>query len=272
MRRFLILLFGFGVLMMLVFSGYAPAEAQPNFQLTAFLTPTPGPDGRILYVVQSGDTLFRIAAVAGLSLNELRELNNFSVDEDVVVPGQIIILGFGGPEVTATSEAGADEAEPVFSPTPEEEGTGTICVLLYNDVNGDSVRQETEVSIGGGEVSVTERTGLFSDTRSTIEDENTLDGTDLTCFEELPIGDYNISVASPSEYNNTTVMNVPLELVPGDTTFLNFGAQFSSQVIIDDTVAGNTNNRSPLLGVIGITLLLAGIGLGIYSMRIKTSG
>ena len=104
MRRFLILLLGFVVFGALVLIWSRPAEAQPQYQLTPFLTPTPGPDGRILYVVQPFDTLFRIAAVAELSLNELRQLNNLSADEDVVVPGQVLILGFGGPENTPTPE------------------------------------------------------------------------------------------------------------------------------------------------------------------------
>lgn len=268
MRRFLILLLGFVVFGVLVLSWSRPAEAQPQYQLTPFLTPTPGPDGRILYVVQPFDTLFRIAAVAELSLNELRQLNNLSADEDVVVPGQVLILGFAGPENTPTPEPlpGPPGSQP--SPTPEGQGTGTICVLLYNDVNGDTIRQESEVGIGGGEVSVTERTGLFSETKSTIEDLVTLGDLDLTCFEDLPVGDYNITVASPTEYNNTTVMNVGLELTAGDTSYLNFGAQLSSQAIVTD-IGNEASRRSPLLGVIGITLFLGGIGLFIYTLRLK---
>ena len=52
-----------------------PVAAAPFQQPTPFPTPTPGPDGRILYTVQEGDTLFRIAAVSGVSVDEIRALS-----------------------------------------------------------------------------------------------------------------------------------------------------------------------------------------------------
>ena len=61
--------------------------AAPNPQLTNFPTPTPGSDGRIIYIVQEGDTLWRIAAVAGINVADLRDLNNLSAD-DIVYPNQ----------------------------------------------------------------------------------------------------------------------------------------------------------------------------------------
>lgn len=71
-----------------------PASAAPALQLTDFPTPTAGPDGRIIYIVQAGDTLWRISAISGVSLDELRILNNLSAD-DVIGEGQQILLGFG---------------------------------------------------------------------------------------------------------------------------------------------------------------------------------
>ena len=53
----------------------SPVLAAPNPQMTNFPTPTPGSDGRIIYIVQDGDTLWRIAAVSGLDLADLRDLN-----------------------------------------------------------------------------------------------------------------------------------------------------------------------------------------------------
>jgi len=70
--------------------------AAPNPQLTNFPTPTPGSDGRIIYIVQDGDTLWRIAAVSGLNIADLRDLNFLGV-EDIVFPGrqeeEISVLG-----------------------------------------------------------------------------------------------------------------------------------------------------------------------------------
>ncbi len=37
-----------------------PVTAAPPLQATDFATPTPGPDGKIIYIVQPGDSLWRI--------------------------------------------------------------------------------------------------------------------------------------------------------------------------------------------------------------------
>ena len=71
-------------------------QAAPQLQLTNFPTPTPGSDGRIIYIVQEGDTLWRIAAVSGINVADLRDLNFLDAD-DIVFVGQQIFLGLGGP-------------------------------------------------------------------------------------------------------------------------------------------------------------------------------
>lgn len=42
---------------------------------TPFPTPTPNADGEILYTVKEGDTPWRVAAIAGITLEELYALN-----------------------------------------------------------------------------------------------------------------------------------------------------------------------------------------------------
>ena len=65
---------GIFLLILILFSAQAPTLAAPNLQLTDFPTPTPGQDGRILYIVQDFDTLWRISAVSGVTLDELRQI------------------------------------------------------------------------------------------------------------------------------------------------------------------------------------------------------
>ncbi|MEK6221253.1 MAG: hypothetical protein N2D54_03300, partial [Chloroflexota bacterium] len=117
-----------------------------------------------------------------------------------------------------------------------------------------------------GEVSVTERTGLFSDSKPTIVD---LESSPV-CFEELPEGNYTVSVAAPAGYNNTTVQSVSFDLVDGETSLLNFGAQTSTQAAVATPIIGeaDASGRSPLLGIIGVAVLLGGITLGFYSSRL----
>ncbi len=75
-------------------SAASPVLAAPNPQLTNFPTPTPGTDGRIIYIVQEGDTLWRIAAVAGINVADLRDLNNLDAD-DIVFTNAAALFGIG---------------------------------------------------------------------------------------------------------------------------------------------------------------------------------
>jgi hypothetical protein len=240
----------------------APALAAPLFQLTPFPTPTPGPDGRIIYKVQDGDTLLRISLIAGITVDELRGLNEITGDNIFV--GQELLLGLGGPsQVTPTPGASPTPTPLLPTPSPQP-GLANLCVILYKDVNGDSIRQEDEPSIPGGAISVNNRSGSVSKTTQTG------DGLDAYCFEEMPEGEYTISVAIPVGYNPTTVTNYSLRLNAGDETFIDFGAQANSEAVADaPTPTGS--GRSPLLGVIGGIFLLVGAGLAIFASRLLRS-
>lgn len=241
------------------------AKAAPAAQLTPFPTPTPGADGRILYVVQPGDTLWRIAAITGVSLDELRTLNKLGPD-DIINGGDILLIGLAGPEVvTPTPGAVATQAEAAPTATVAIQGTGTICIILYEDLNGDAIRQEEEGWILGGQISVADRLGDISETEETepLFDE---DGEiAYACFPELPPGDYNVTIAIPDGYNPTTVLSRALALVGGDETYLSFGAQANSERIAETAVIPQAPGKSPLLAIVGGILLAIGVGLGIYA-------
>ena len=255
----ILLAVGVAILVLGVLSARAPVSAAPVPQLTSFPTPTPGTDGRIIYIVKEGDTLWRVSAITGVPLDQLRELNDLGTEE-AIVPGQELLLGHGGPiEVTPTPGPSAtpEPLEPTPSPQP---GSGTLCVLVFDDRNGDSLRQEEEPSIPGGRISVSDRTGEVSFTEDTVE------GLEPQCWEELPEGEYNITVAIPDGYNPTTVLNYSLRLEPGSETQIDFGAQMGSERIAEaESPAGSS--RSPMLGIIGVLFLLGGIGLGIFAGR-----
>ena len=217
-------------------------------------TPTPGPDGRIIYIVQEGQTCIQISLLAGIPLDQLRSLNR--LDENCILSvGQELLIGVGGPS------GGTPTAGPAPTVTPGQAtpslGEATVCVLLYEDLNGDSLRQDTEVTIPNGAVSVTGTSGEYSQTS------NTTAGADPICFEKVIQGTYNISVAAPEGYNPTTQLNYTLDIKAGEQIFVDFGAQQAGQAKPQD--AANETGSNNLLGIAGGALLLAGIGLGVYA-------
>ncbi len=264
---------GAGLLLfvLILFAVQPAGYAAPNLQMTDFPTPTPGQDGRILYTVQAFDTLWRIAAVSGLTLDELRQLNNLDVDA-IINPGDVLLLGFGGIAVTPGSPTpeGVIPTPPSGSlpPTPTSgPGTGTVCILLYNDDNGDSLRQEEEPAIEGGAISLTNRAGTVSLQENTIPGPaDPAEDPPRICFEDLIESEYSVTVAIPDGYNATTDLSTSFRLLPGDTIFIDFGAQLGSEAIAEAaSEIPEEGGRSPVFGLIGVAFLLMGAGLAVYA-------
>jgi hypothetical protein len=258
-------LLGLGLLLCsaLLILPWLGVQAAPQPQLTPFPTPTPGADGRIVYIVQPNDTLWRISAITGVSLDQLRLLNKLGTD-DTIVPGDTLLLGLAGPEVV-TPTAGAQATQSLRQPTPTpRQGTGNLCIIVYDDVNGDAIRQITETWIVGGQISISDRVGDISETAETemlYDEEGEIA---YRCFEALQEGNYNITVAIPDGYNPTTVLNRGLTLRGGEETYLAFGGQANSERLAETAIIPEAPGKSPLLAIIGGLLLLVGAGLGIY--------
>ncbi len=238
-----------------------PVVAAPEMQPTAFPTPTPGPDGRIIYIVQPGDTPWSIAAIAGLSIEQLRALNDLTPD-DTIAPGDEIFLGVGGPARSEPTALPTLTSTPV-GPTPTPEiGYGTICVILYEDINGDAIRQEEEPSLPRGAISIISADGSVSITKDTER------GYDHFCTDEegiqLEEGEYNITVAIPAGYNPTMTLSQVVTVGKDEEVYLDFGAQPNSETIAEAPAPVGTG-KSPLLGIVGTIILLGGIGLGVYA-------
>jgi hypothetical protein len=224
-------------------------------QGTGFTTPTPGPDGRIIYIVKENDNLWTIAALSGKSVEELMALNGIQPG-DFLNPGMQLLLGVAGPaQPTGAPAVQPTATRPAATPTPEF-GTGEICVLLFLDGNGNARLDEDEAALAGGQISIAEPSG-------TIAGEETTGGeVEGVCFSGLQNGDYNISAAAPQDHNPTTAMNIPVRLAPGEIKYIEFGAQASAAV-----GGAGGDARSTWLGVFGIGLLLAAGALGYFASR-----
>ena len=250
-----------------------PVQAAPAAQLTAFPTPTPGADGRIVYIVKEGDTLWRIAAITGITLDQLRALNKLAEDA-TLQPGQTLLIGLAGPSLITDTPGPSPTPAPATPTATPLSGTANVYVFLYNDRNGDSLRQADEPVISGGAVSLGNKAGTFTrtaDTQSAVDPacpaELELDKGYL-CFVDFPVGEYNITVAIPDGYNPTTELSRSFKLKGGDETYISFGAQANSEKILETAVIPESPRRSPILVILGGVVLLAGIGLGIYAALI----
>src|SRR5262245_31483470 len=114
------------------FGLWLPAGAAPGMQ--QYSTPTAQPDGRILYIIEAGDTCIRIALLNGITVEQLRQLNS-KIDAGCtnLIAGQELLIGLVGPAAaTNTPGPSPTPAPPTVTPTPFA-GTTEICVLLFND-------------------------------------------------------------------------------------------------------------------------------------------
>ena len=255
------------IIVLLLFIGTAlpasTASAAPHKQ--GFVTATPGPDGRILYIVLEGDSCLQVALLHGITLPQLRQLNNRLDENCTLIAGQQLVVGLAQPE--APTAGPAPTLPPATVTSTPISGTTEVCVLLFDDMNGDALRQETEFGVDGGAVSLTNLNGSYSETQNTssASDPDTLEPV-RTCFGDVPQGDYNISVAVPDEYNPTMLLSYTLTVKAGDRASIDFGAQ-SKSVTVSEPLETQEGGRSSILGIFGVLLLLGGAGLGYYAYR-----
>lgn len=221
---------------------------------TPFPTPTPNEQGQIIYTVQEGDSLWRIAAIAEMSVEEVMALNGIQ-QGDFLSPGMELLLGSIQPTLSPEERF---TATPEPSPTPLV-GTGEICVMLFLDENGNARMEEGEGPLAEGQISVIDRSGTL------LGEHTTDDDPEGHCFLELEDGDYNVSAAVPPDYNPTTSMNAAVRLKPGDVHHVQFGAQPSAALRGQE--GGSEEDRSTLLGIAGAVLLAVAGVLGYYAMQ-----
>ncbi len=259
-KRFFIL---FILATLILFGIWLPANASPSEQ--QFPTATPGLDGRILYTVLAGDNCFRVAALNSITVEQLRQLNSKLDENCTLIVGQELLVGIVSIAGTPTAGPSPTLSPPTITPTPLT-GTTEVCVLLFNDINGNALREPTEPAVAGGAVSLTENNGEYSAALDTIipADPTAYQGV---CFSDIPEGSYNITVGIPDNYNPTTKLNYSLDVNAGDKAFVPFGVQ-SKDVVADPSQSNqNTGSKTPLLGILGAFLLLGGGGVGYYAWR-----
>jgi LysM repeat protein len=224
--------------------------AAPSAPVPVGPTPTPDADGNIYHVVQSGDSMWSIAARAGISLDQFLEYNGLSRDA-FIQAGQRLLIGRGQaaaveptaePEVeaAAASNEAAPEVRatavpsptPTLVPTPVKSG-GDICLMAFDDANqnglhdaGESLRASVAFTIANG---------------SSVVTNYVTDGaSEPKCIQGLDTGSYFITRSKLSNETLTTTGEWAVSLGDGSIINLAFGSYLAAEEAVAMAAAADT--------------------------------
>lgn len=198
--------------------------------------PTPDAEGVIRVEVQTGDSLWAIAARNGLTIDEIYELNGLS-ESTVVRVGDLIIVGYADPveeepadttEETETEETAGEEEEtveeeptatplpPIPTPTPAPNG-GSICLKAFDDVNQNGLHDAGENLKAGVAFTVSDSNAVVFNYVS--------DGfSEPYCVQQLAQGNYRITRSISENENLTTTGDWAVALTAGSELAFEFGS------------------------------------------------
>jgi hypothetical protein len=220
---FVLLLFSFSILLP---AGAGPAagavHAAPEAQ---FITATPGPDGRILYIVVEGDSCLQVALLHNITVQQLRQFNTRLDENCTLTVGQQLVVGLAQPEAPTAGPA-PTLPSPTVTATPVS-GTTEVCTVSAVD----------------------------PDTLLLVR----------SCFVDVPGGEYNVSMAVPDEYNPTMLLSYTLTVKAGDLAEISFGAQSKTLTVSEptDSQEGNRSSLLGIFGFL-LLLGGAGLGYYAY--------
>jgi len=243
-----------------------PPTATPGPSPTPRGTPTPRPDGAMVHIVESGDTLFGIALMYGIDVDQIRELNASSLgSNDLLSIGQELVIALPSETPTPTP------LPPPPSPTPESITTtqasptppagASLCVLAYHDRNGDALWDEaTEELLPNAEFTVADTSGVIA--------QYTSDGlNEPYCFTGLAQGAYRVIQSPPPGYEPSSPAEWPVALAEGTGWDFQFGNVRSGS----PAAPGETTEPTPANG--GDDESNSGLTFGsVFSVIAKISG
>lgn len=278
----------------------APAPA-PAVEAVPVTVATPRPDGSIVHVVQSGQTLWVIAVHYGVALDDLRAYNDVGAflhegDELIIRPASAAPepapeptseptvveeeAAAGEPEaVPETAAAEPENPEPPAEPVaaaPQPAAAGAICVSAFDDRNANGVRDEGEGLLAGVSITV-------SDDRQVMGNYTTDGSSEPYCFGGLMPGSYQVIQLVADSWTATAPASQGAVLHGGDVVSLEFGnvAIQSGALAAAESDSGSESAqdstklrlRSSVLtgvGVLGILLMVGAGLLVLFSRRRQT--
>lgn len=280
-----------------------PQATQAQSQAQPQATPQPQPtaqtdaSGGVVHTVAAGDTLFGLSIQYNVPLDQIYTLNGLNGQSILSIGQKIIIKGGAGvpaqqptvaptaaaqpattPETAATSAAPAAATTPNASgPTPASSAPtaptaasdkGQLCLLAFNDVNGDGLRQSSEAAVAGAKFVIVDAQG------ATVETYVSTDSSNYYCVKELTPGSYNVSVQPAPNTQATSDKRWGVPLTSGSTVNINFGSRGggssasssdgSSTPSAAEGKSSGSNVGGIVAGIGGLVLLLAAGVIGAF--------
>jgi hypothetical protein len=200
-----------------------------------WISPTPDETGVISVIVQPGESLWIIAARAGLTLPELLALNNLT-EADVINPGDVLIIGQGTPgaDTPAAGTPPGGSPTPTLPPptlrpsaTPAE---ATICLLAFDDLNRDGSHDTGEPLRAGVAFTVYNTEAVVANYVS--------DGvSEPKCLRGLLPGEYRVTRSIAAGEVLTTSGDWALSLTAGSELRQEFGSVIGAAAVAEGASA-----------------------------------
>lgn len=173
------------------------------------------------------------------------------------------------PAATATPQTQVAPA-PTAPPTPS---TSQICVQAYNDVNGDGQQGADETLMAGVAFTLSDAGGP--------KDSYTTDGTtEPHCFQDLKLGNYQLTIKPPANYGSTTPDAMAISLSAGVKPNVTYGARRSGPAPAPTRTASPSNEGAAtgaapgsafrtILIVVSVVVIIALVGVGATLLRAR---
>jgi LysM repeat protein len=243
-------------------------------------THTPDAEGNIYVVVQPNDSLWSIAANAGISMQALLDLNDLT-EASIIIPGQLLLIGQAAPPETPLSPTPTPTPW-ITKPPPPPTATAVppprtaICLKAFSDVNRNGSHDPGEPFRGAVAFTVFNEQEVIGNYVS--------DGSSKPfCLEGLEPGEYQITRSVSQNETLTTEGNWTIVLAQGNVVELAFGSysagsdaptnraivgESSIEITPTPAVETNANGRFSII-FIGAGLVVLFMLAGWFQLRFK---
>ncbi len=142
-------------------------------------------------------------------------------------------------------------------------GNGQICVLAFEDINGNGLKGDDEPLLAGVGFTLSDETG--------VKGSYSTDGnSEPYCFGNLPPGSYTVQARGPANLEATTAGQWAISLASGAQFDVMYGAQATGAAAATPATGGSTGGSGfttlgrIALGGLGL-LILAGSGFMFFT-------